>query len=181
MTYEDLKKANESVRTMNIKGKDYAQVNERIKVFRMLYPEGYIKTDMVSNENGVCVFRAYVGYGDKTLATGTAYEREDASYINKTSYIENCETSAVGRALGMMGIGIDTSVASAEEVDVAVKKQEKNDAIAELRKLAEEAGVEENHILTQAGIEKLEDLDAQTYARVKSGLMAKIKIKKGAK
>ena len=39
-----------------------------------------------------------------------------SSNINKTSYVENCETSAVGRALAMLGIGIDTSIASANEV-----------------------------------------------------------------
>jgi ssDNA-binding Zn-finger/Zn-ribbon topoisomerase 1 len=44
--------------------------------------------------------------------------------INKTSFVENCETSAWGRALGNLGIGIDDSIASAEEVDMAIKKQE---------------------------------------------------------
>ena len=58
------------------------------------------------------------------LGTGTAYEKENSTFINKTSYIENCETSAVGRALGMIGIGIDTSVASYEEVSNAIKQQE---------------------------------------------------------
>lgn len=181
MNYNDLKKANESVRTMNIKGKDYAQVNERIKVFRMLFPEGFILTDMVSNENGVCVFRAKVGYDEKVLATGTAYEVESANYINKTSYIENCETSAVGRALGMLGIGIDTSVASADEVEVAISKQDKMAAIEELRELAKTAKVGEEHICIQAGVERLEDLDSQTYGRVKAGLEAKINIMKGVK
>lgn len=120
MTYEDLKKANRSIKVTDIKGKNYAEVNQRIKAFRMVYPEGFIIPEMISNENGVCVFRATVGYYSEDLtkvilACGTAYEREDSSFINKTSYIENCETSAVGRALGMCGFGIDTSVRSAEE------------------------------------------------------------------
>ena len=51
--------------------------------------------------------------------------KENSSFINKTSYIENCETSAVGRALGMAGIGIDTAVASAEEVQNAINNQNK--------------------------------------------------------
>ena len=58
------------------------------------------------------------------LGTGMAYEREGSSNINKTSYIENCETSAVGRALGMAGLGINTAVASSEEVQNAIKQQE---------------------------------------------------------
>jgi hypothetical protein len=57
------------------------------------------------------------------VATAHAYEKEGSSFINKTSYIENCETSAVGRALGMYGIGIDTSLASADEVANAVTQQ----------------------------------------------------------
>lgn len=124
MKYLDLAIANETIKTTDIKGKEYAEVNERIKVFRMLYPEGRILTEMLSNENGVCIFRALVS-DDKgnTLGTGTAYEIEDSSFINKTSYIENCETSAVGRALGMCGIGINTSVASAEEVQNAINNQ----------------------------------------------------------
>lgn len=122
--FEDIQKANATIQTTNIKGKEYAEVNQRIKAFRMVYPNGYISTKMLSNENGVCVFQAEVGDGEHLLGTGTAYEKESSSYINKTSYIENCETSAVGRALGMAGFGIDTSVASYEEVANAIKQQE---------------------------------------------------------
>lgn len=128
ISYNDIKKANESIKTTDIKGKDYAEVNQRIKAFRMVYPTGSIETEMLSNENGVCVFSAQVGYyaddGEyRTLGTGTAYEKENSTFINKTSYIENCETSAVGRALGMCGFGIDTSVASYEEVQNAINNQ----------------------------------------------------------
>ena len=54
---------------------------------------------------------------------GYAQEKESSSFINKTSFIENCETSAVGRALGMCGFGIDTSIASYEEVQNAINNQ----------------------------------------------------------
>lgn len=125
MKYLDLAIANEQIKTTDIKGKEYAEVNQRIKAFRLVYPQGTITTTMLSNENGVCVFKAQV-ISDKgtLLATGTAYEREDSSFINKTSYIENCETSAIGRALGIAGFGIDVSVASAEEVANAMNNQE---------------------------------------------------------
>ncbi len=124
VTFEQIKKANESIKTTAIKGKDYAEVNQRIKAFRMVYPTGQILTEMISNENGVCIFRAHVYDEDENLlATGTAYEKESSSFINKTSYIENCETSAVGRALGMAGFGIDVSVASYEEVANAIENQ----------------------------------------------------------
>lgn len=127
-TFEQIQAANATIKTTDIKGKEYAEVNQRIKAFRMVYPDGFILTKMQSNENGVCVFTAEVGYYDEngevfSIASGTAYEKESSSYINKTSYIENCETSAVGRALGMAGFGIDTSVASAEEVQNAIMNQ----------------------------------------------------------
>ena len=132
MTFEDIRKANETIGTIDLKGKEYALVNQRIKAFRMVFPEGFIRTEMTSNTDGVAIFRAMVGYYDQgnmiILGTGTAYEKENSSFINKTSYIENCETSAVGRALGMAGFGIDTSVASYEEVANAVRQQEESDA-----------------------------------------------------
>ena len=60
----------------------------------------------------------------EVIAQGHAHEVQGSSNINKTSYIENCETSAVGRALAMLGIGIDTSIASANEVNDAIAKQQ---------------------------------------------------------
>lgn len=126
ITFEDIQRANDSIVTTNIKGKDYAEVNQRIKAFRMVYPTGTIETNMMSNQDGVCIFRAKIYDGEQELiATGTAYEKENSTFINKTSYIENCETSAIGRALGIAGFGIDTSVASAEEVQNAMANQKK--------------------------------------------------------
>jgi len=58
------------------------------------------------------------------VAVGHAHEVKTASNINKTSYVENCETSAVGRALAMLGIGIDVSIASANEVQDAIAQQD---------------------------------------------------------
>ena len=135
--FEDIQKANDTIKTTGIERRDkdgnlvvknYAEVNQRIKAFRMVYPTGTIETEMSSNENGVVIFRANVyDNEDRLLATGTAYEKENSTFINKTSYIENCETSAIGRALGIAGFGIDTSVASAEEVQNAINNQEVND------------------------------------------------------
>ena len=129
MTFEELQKANGLIKSTPIQGKEYAQVPERIKAFRSVFPEGMILTEIVSCDNGVVVFKATVMTPDgKVLGIGHAYEKEGSSFINKTSYIENCETSAVGRALGMAGFGIDTSIASAEEVQTAILNQ-KVDAV----------------------------------------------------
>ena len=125
MTYNDLCEVNAKIKTTDIKGKQYAEVNERIKAFRQLFPNGSIQTELLCDGDGKCIIKATVtDENGFVLATGIAYEKENSSYINKTSYIENCETSAVGRALGMLGIGIDTSVASYEEVTNAIHQQE---------------------------------------------------------
>lgn len=141
MKYLDIAIANEQIGTIGIERKDkngnvtvneYAEVNQRIKAFRMICPNGTIETELLSNENGVCVFKATIKNEEGTiLGTGTAYEKEGSSFINKTSYIENCETSAVGRALGMCGFGIDVSVASYEEVANAIANQEPTQEEAE--------------------------------------------------
>ena len=132
-TWEDLVKANASIKTTAIKGKEYAEVPQRVKAFRMVYPMGRISTEMLSLEDGVCVMKAYIYSGDDLLATGTAYEKEGSTFINKTSYIENCETSAVGRALGFAGFGSDVSIASAEEVQNAMLQQEEAKKIDALK------------------------------------------------
>ena len=126
MTYEDLKRANEVLKTIDVKGKNYVQVNERVKALRMICPNASISTEIISMADGIVTMKATVSDEEgKVLGTGFAQEKETSSYINKTSYIENCETSAVGRALGFAGIGIDGSMASAEEVANAIINQNK--------------------------------------------------------
>ena len=140
ITSEGLIKANEKLKSIDVKGKGYVTVNERIKAFRELEPSGKITTDILSLEDGVVTMMAKVEDGEgNLLATGYAQEKETSSYINKTSYIENCETSAVGRALGFAGIGIDGSMASAEEVANAITQQNvlKNTISAKEQKILE--------------------------------------------
>ena len=105
------------MKTIDIKGKQYIEVNERLKYFRENYKNWTLESEIISLENGVCVIKAIVKNESGTvIATGHAYEKEGSSFINSTSFIENCETSAWGRALGNLGIGIDTSIATADEV-----------------------------------------------------------------
>lgn len=127
--FENIAKANEEIKTTKIKEKDYAEVNQRIKAFRMCHPNGTITTDIISNVDGVVLMKSTIQDDDgKVIGTGYAYEKENSTFINKTSYIENCETSAVGRALGMCGFGIDTSVASYEEVSNAIANQQQQNS-----------------------------------------------------
>lgn len=124
MTFEDLKRVNETVKRIEVKGKAYACVAARVQAFRELCPNGLIETEILQMQDGVVTFKASVfDENHNLLAVGHAQEKETASQVNKTSYIENCETSAVGRALGMLGIGSDEQMASAEEVANAINQQ----------------------------------------------------------
>lgn len=121
------------MKTVKIKGKEYVEVNERLKYFRTAdqFKDYSLESEIVSLENGVITVKAIIKDGNGNIkATGLAQEKESSSFINKTSFVENCETSAWGRALGNLGIGIDTSVATAEEVNNAILNQDKrNDDI----------------------------------------------------
>ena len=84
-----------------------------------------IATDFPVLDGETCVCKCTIAdESQRVVATGHAHEERSSSNINKTSYVENCETSAVGRALAMLGIGIDTSIASANEVEEAIAKQQ---------------------------------------------------------
>ena len=120
INYERIAEVNKGIKYTPVKGKNYAEVAQRVQAFRNLIPGGYITTEIIQFDPGVVYMKAECGYyenGQKvTLATGMAFERQDASNVNKTSYIENCETSAIGRALGNFGIGIDEAVCTADEL-----------------------------------------------------------------
>jgi hypothetical protein len=107
--------------------KDYVEVNKRIELFWQRFANGRIETEIKSWNDGVIIMvaRVWKDSADQfPSATGHAYERENSSYINKTSALENCETSAVGRALAILGFEIKKSVASKEEVENAIQQQE---------------------------------------------------------
>ena len=131
MNYQDIEKANSQIKTLDLKGKRYAMVPERVTAFRKLFPDGFITTHVISHDAGVIFMQATVGYYNEsgepvTLATGFAQEVKGFGMVNKTSYVENCETSAVGRALGMLGLGINDGggICSAEELANAFTAQE---------------------------------------------------------
>lgn len=119
--------SNYKFKTTNIRGKQYVEVNERIKFFRQeeQYKNWGVHTEFPMLTPDECLCRAsIVDANGHTIAVGHAHEVKTASNINKTSYVENCETSAVGRALAMLGIGIDASIASANEVSDAIAQQD---------------------------------------------------------
>ena len=113
------------MKKIQIKGKDYIEVNERIKEFHKTYKNGSISTDLIEMTDRFITKTTVIpdAKNPDRKFTGIAYEKEDSTFINKTSALENCETSSVGRALGMLGIGIDTSIASYNEVANSVEQQ----------------------------------------------------------
>lgn len=125
MDYKRLSAVNEQLKRVKIHGREYIDTAQRVQGFWQLYPNGKITTDWLVLETGWCVCKATAWSDDETmLANGTAYEHYGSSNINNTSYIENCETSAIGRALGNAGIGSTDSIASADEVETAMLQQQ---------------------------------------------------------
>jgi len=112
---------------VNIKGKEYKTVALRVAEFRDKFPTYFLTTEIVKIDDDQCIIKAYVGQHqaneeNHVFATGHAQEFRKASQINGTSYVENCETSAIGRALACLGIG-GTEFASANEVVNAIHQQ----------------------------------------------------------
>ena len=189
--YDKLRNArmsNTKLKTTNIKGKEYVQVNERIRAFRsMSQYKGYkLVTKILKLDESECFIEAQIlNDDDKIVANGHAHEIKTASYINKTSYIENCETSAWGRALGNLGIGVDTSIATAEEIESAIetqkslkkttakkelKKPKQNTALQQKRQSLKQAvsdkinrdGVDKDFILKKLDIKNSKGIDSFT-------------------
>ena len=111
--------------TINIKGKKYVTVNERLKAFRTQkeFAGWTLKTIAHELTNDVAVMEAQIiDKEGRIVANGFAREvrTQAGSMVNATSYVENCETSAWGRALGNLGIGIDEAICSAQELLVAI-------------------------------------------------------------
>jgi hypothetical protein len=108
-------------KAIDIKGKDYVMVKDRILYFNEKYPNGCIHTEAKRHEDRY-EFKAYVVpdiSNEKRIFTGHSQAVIGDGYINKTAAMENAETSAVGRALAMMGIGVIDSIASVDEMNKA--------------------------------------------------------------
>lgn len=135
---------------------DYETVEERIRRFYGEHPDGRIMTEDYSTEadraNGVWRVRAtiFLDAEPTTLpkSTGHAFERDGGSGPNQSSALENCETSAIGRALANMNMSGNkrasreemAKVARAENPDVDwAKRYGSVTTVQEARELYQEA------------------------------------------
>ena len=118
VSYTQIENANKEINKMKIGSKDYSPVNERINAYRKVYPTGCIDTEIEEKtENGVTIKATIYDEIGKVLATGRASEIKQDKGINANKWLENCETSAIGRALGIAGFGVDSAIASAEDME----------------------------------------------------------------
>jgi hypothetical protein len=110
-------------KAIDIKGKQYVLVSDRVLAFNEMYPNGSIIAELLSDTDSEIIYMKAVVTPDVDKPTrvfaGHSQAKWGDGYINKTSALENCETSAVGRALGMMGIGVIESIASVDETNKA--------------------------------------------------------------
>lgn len=118
VSYSQIEKANNEIEKMKLGSKGYAPTNERIIAYRKVYPMGRIETTIEEIRDDYVRTRTVVtDEEDNIIASGTASETNTGkNMVNKTSMLENCETSSVGRALGFAGFGADTAIASAEDM-----------------------------------------------------------------
>lgn len=99
---------------------EYVQVNERLELFRKEHPEWGLVSTLDHYDDSRVVVRAVVtNEQGREVASGLAEEVRDSSPVNKTSAVENCETSAWGRALANLGYEVKRSIASREEMEKA--------------------------------------------------------------
>jgi hypothetical protein len=116
-------------KAINIKGKQYVLVSDRVLYFNEVYPNGCIQTVKLESTDRV-EFKAIVIPDVKNptrVFTGHSQAVWGEGYINKTAALENAETSAVGRALALMGIGVIDSIASVDEINKAQAQELKTD------------------------------------------------------
>jgi len=114
------------MKATNIKGKKYIEVHERLKYFRLHYPDHDMNSEVFYFDGKECVITYKItsgvnnGEDYRIHAAGHAHEKLSLKGVNSTSFLENCDTSAIGRCLANFGIGIDEGYASADEMRAAL-------------------------------------------------------------
>ena len=167
-TINDFKKSiSGNVGTVSIHGKCYVLGATKIGIARKNLGEDLdIVTKVIFQDDKQVMMQADIFICGKHVATGTAQEFRAASRINQTSYVENCETSAISRALSMCGL-INDSVASAEEISLAIEQSNKKlqSALKTLETIDHEGGYKSWLTENQATFKQLKENDPLAYQR----------------
>ena len=111
-----------NIPTVNIKGKKYSTVNERHKHLLQYFPEARFNEEVVFHDAERVVVKTELYISDTIYAVGHAEEYRNANFINKTSALENCSSSSLGRCLAAFGLS-GSEYASAEELVNALNNQ----------------------------------------------------------
>ena len=115
---------NEQTLSMDIKDKKYLGVATRLGLLRKYFgTRAVISTKIIENTEKRVLMKASIFIDRELVSNGYSEQFRGSSMVNKTSALMNCETSAVGRALGLLGLTND-NVASADEVKQALETQE---------------------------------------------------------
>ena len=154
-------------------------VNERVKAFRDNFPGYALLSEIVKLTDDTVVIKASILDSEQRLiATGYAQEDRTSSQINSTSYVENCETSAWGRALANLGIGIDVAISSADELANAIVQQNSDKAsdkqIAYLKTLIKKVGWTEEEYLSSYGYASFDEMPKKDVSLDINKLKAKV-------
>jgi hypothetical protein len=115
----------QKLKTIQFKGKPYVEVKERLRHFRENYEGFSLESEIIKITDSIVVIKATIkDASGRIIASAHAMEEKGNGYINETSWVENCDTSAWGRVLGNLGIGIDGAVATYDELTFAIKQEE---------------------------------------------------------
>ena len=164
--------------TINLKGKQYTEVKDRVMFFRMdeQYKGCYFTTELISvtDENALVMCKVFNKEG-VVIATGTGYERANQGPVNIKDHVENAETSAVGRALGFLGIGIVGGIATSDNMQHAPFIEEWiNEAQRqELAQLIQETNTDAIKFNDVFVISKLTELPVGSFEKAKAMLLSK--------
>jgi hypothetical protein len=149
---------------VNIRGREYSTVALRVSQFREKHAAWSLETEILQRDTDCVVMKATIkDEGGRILASGHAEEYRNASTINETSALENCETSAIGRALAALGLG-GTEFASADELTNALQQQNRripaNHAAGEALDTTQKRLVEETVTKVIEALAEGKDFDA---------------------
>jgi hypothetical protein len=166
---------------VRIRGKDYQTVAFRVQRFREKYPEWSIMTEILHRDAEEVVVRAVISdFACRIIATGHAEEQRKSSQVNRTSALENAETSAIGRALAAAGFG-GTEFASANEMRKAIDQQEdqEGERIKHIQDRIIAAGLDLQRVeawlsrCTRGRVTRVEDIDSDELIDVVEKNLAK--------